>query len=203
MLYQEFINDILLKRGRFIITDEYHERHHIIPKCKNGTDDEENLIDLFDREHFIAHKLLVKENPDDYQLLHAYMLMAFVKDSNQKRYELTPEEYEEVRKIYANKFSGGNNPSAKSVIRLCDDKVYDTVKECCSDNNISTTTMFTMLKEHRKFMYFNEWINLSDIEHANIKAINWDEIEHINRSLAAKKAGNGGSISRSQSIRKK
>ena len=100
MTYKEFINNILQTRGRFIDSSEYHERHHIIPRCKNGTDDKDNLIDLFAREHFIAHKLLAEENMDDDQLVHAYMLMAFVKDGNQKRYELTAEEYEEARKIF-------------------------------------------------------------------------------------------------------
>ena len=106
MTYKEFIDNILQTRGRFNCGNEYHERHHIIPKCKNGSDDDTNLIDLFAREHFIAHKLLAEENPDDGQLAHAYTLMAFVKDNRQKRYELTPEEYENARKIYSERFSG-------------------------------------------------------------------------------------------------
>ena len=56
MTYIEFINDILNTRGRFACGDEYHERHHIIPKCMDGSNNEDNLIDLFAREHFVAHK---------------------------------------------------------------------------------------------------------------------------------------------------
>ena len=37
--YQDFINNILETRGRFNCGDEYHEKHHIIPKCMDGTDD--------------------------------------------------------------------------------------------------------------------------------------------------------------------
>ena len=164
MTYKEFINNILQSRGRFNCGNEYHERHHIIPKCKNGSDDNTNLIDLFAREHFIAHKLLAEEYPDDDQLAHAYTLMAFVKDSRQKRYELTPEEYEDARKIYFERFSGSRNPASRLVIRLCDDKIYDTVKDCYNDNNISNTTMYDMLKQHRKFVYYDEWINMSEHE---------------------------------------
>lgn len=40
MTYNQFIDDILAKRGRFIYGEEYHERHHIIPKCCGGTNDE-------------------------------------------------------------------------------------------------------------------------------------------------------------------
>lgn len=203
MTYREFIDNILQTRGRFIESDEYHERHHIVPRCKNGTDDKNNLIDLFAKEHFIAHKLLAEENMDDSQLVHAYTLMSFVKDKNQCRYVLTPEEYENARKIYAERFSGGNNPSSKQVIRLMDGKVYDTVKDCCVDNNISNATIYEMIKQHRKFVYYSEWINMPEYEQLRIKSIDWDGIEHTNRSNAAKKAGNGGSVICTQSTREK
>lgn len=203
MTYQEFINNILQTRGRFLSDDEYHERHHIIPRCKNGSNDDENLIDLFAREHFIAHKLLAEENPYDDKLAHAYTLMAFVKDKNQKRYELTPEEYEEARRVYSEKFSGHKNPSARRVIRLCDDKIYNTIKDCYIDNNISNETLWRMLKEHRRFMYYDEWISITEEEQKAIKSINWDVIQHKNRSDAAKRIGRGGSVSCSSETREK
>lgn len=203
MTYQEFIYSILETRGRFACGDEYHERHHIIPRCKNGSNDDDNLIDLFAREHFIAHKLLAEENIDDDQLVHAYILMAFVKDKNQERYELTSDEYEEARKMHSQRFSGSRNPSAKQVIRLCDYKVYDTIKACRIDNNINNTTMHDMLKQHRKFMYYDEWINMSKYERQKVESIDWDAVQHKNRSEAAKKSGNGGSTKCSQSTREK
>lgn len=76
MNYAEFIQNILDTRGRFACEDEYHERHHIVPKCMGGTNDEENLIDLFAREHFEAHRLLAQENPDIQGLRYAWWLCA-------------------------------------------------------------------------------------------------------------------------------
>ena len=112
--YNEFIQNILNTRGRFGCGDEYHERHHIVPKCLGGTDEKENLIDLFAREHFEAHRLLALENPENDSLAYAWTMMAFVKDKNQERYELTPEEYEEARikqsRLAAKRFTGENNP---------------------------------------------------------------------------------------------
>lgn len=97
--YKEFIQNILDTRGRFECGDEYHERHHIVPKCLGGGNEEENLIDLFAREHFIAHKLLAQENPDNRSLAYAWAMMAFPTNNRyQNRYELSPEEYEEARK---------------------------------------------------------------------------------------------------------
>lgn len=99
MTYQEFIQNILNTRGRFNCGDEYCERHHIKPKCLGGTNERENLIDLFPREHFIAHKLLAEENPNEIKLIQAYHIMAFARNKCQSdRYELTPEEYEDARK---------------------------------------------------------------------------------------------------------
>ena len=95
--YENFINNILETRGRFACGDKYHERHHIKPRCLGGTDEIENLIDLFAKEHFIAHKMLALENPDNDSLIYAWSCMAFPNSKPQERYELTPEEYEEVR----------------------------------------------------------------------------------------------------------
>lgn len=102
--YEKFIQNILNTRGRFNCGDEYHERHHIIPKCMGGDNEEENLIDLYAKEHFEAHRLLALENPDRESLVYAWNIMAFCKNEKegQCRYILTPEEYEEVRKAVSN-----------------------------------------------------------------------------------------------------
>lgn len=95
--YQEFIDEILSTRGRFACGEEYHERHHIVPRCMGGEDEPNNLIDLYGREHFVAHKLLAEENPDNIKLVYAWWMMSTIRAGKQDRYELTPEEYEEVR----------------------------------------------------------------------------------------------------------
>lgn len=96
-MYDEFIADILNTRGRFNCGDEYHERHHIVPKCCGGTNDEDNLIDLFPREHFIAHKMLADENPDNNGLIYAFGCMAWAKNESQERYAVSPDEYEKIK----------------------------------------------------------------------------------------------------------
>ena len=96
--YEEFIQEILETRGRFKCGDEYHERHHIVARCMGGTDEEDNLIDLFAREHFEAHRLLALENPDNIKLVYAWNRM---RNSKNGDYEITPEEYEELRIAFA------------------------------------------------------------------------------------------------------
>ena len=67
-----------------------------------GTDKKDNFVDLFAREHFIAHKLLAEENPDNDKLVYAYFSMSVVSSEHGERYRLTPQEYEEARITFSN-----------------------------------------------------------------------------------------------------
>lgn len=106
MNYDEFIQNILNTRGRFNCGEEYHERHHIIPKCMGGSNNEDNLIDLYAREHFIAHKLLAEENPDNGSLVYAYGCMAWAINGTQERYSVSGEEYEHAKIAFSNAIKG-------------------------------------------------------------------------------------------------
>lgn len=130
MTYNEFIQNILDTRGRFGITEGYKERHHILPRCMGGTNDEENLIDLYAREHFIAHKLLAKENPDNDKLAYAYWHMAIRRNPATPLEEMfiTPEEYEEAKTLYSKIRSKSvvdwfNDPSNDEKITERNDKI--------------------------------------------------------------------------------
>ena len=105
--YEEFIQDILETRGRFECGDVYHERHHITPRCLGGTNNDDNLIDLYAREHFEAHRLLALENPENEKLIYAWNMMCNFKKED---HIITAEEYEEVRIAFSKTISGKNNP---------------------------------------------------------------------------------------------
>lgn len=100
MNYKEFIQNILNTRGRFACGEEYHERHHIKPRCLGGTDEEENLIDLFAKEHYEAHKLLSIENPNEDKLVLAWWCMSTMKRGG-RTYRLSSEEYEESKAAFS------------------------------------------------------------------------------------------------------
>lgn len=101
LTYDNFIENILKTRGRFNCGNEYYERHHIVPRCMGGTNDEDNLIDLYANEHFIAHKLLANENPDNDSLIYAWWCMANASNSNKRDCKITAEEYENAKKYYS------------------------------------------------------------------------------------------------------
>ena len=78
----------------------YYERHHIIPRCKGGSDSKDNLTLLTAREHYIAHYLLHMMEPECKSLWYALFCMAFLKNENQgdKRYQISSRVYERLRK---------------------------------------------------------------------------------------------------------
>lgn len=69
------IYDELINRAKNRVLEGYKERHHIIPKCIGGTDEEYNLIDLTPEEHYVAHQLLVKIYPNEQSLVFACLMM--------------------------------------------------------------------------------------------------------------------------------
>lgn len=102
MNYKDFIQSIIDSRGQFNIPEnEYKERHHIIPRCMGGSNNKDNLIDLYAKEHFIAHKLLALENPDNHKLVSAWSMMAFPKGDTKREFyeEITADEYQLLREL--------------------------------------------------------------------------------------------------------
>lgn len=54
------IYDRIIQRARDRKLTGYCESHHIVPRCMNGGDDLDNMVDLTPEEHFLCHQLLVK-----------------------------------------------------------------------------------------------------------------------------------------------
>lgn len=101
--YYKWYKELTSKQDRSL--DCYTEKHHIIPRSMGGKDTKENLVVLTAREHYIAHLLLTKCVEKKYRgkMLHAYVMMAKVKDSNQKRFYKINSRIFEARKIESNK----------------------------------------------------------------------------------------------------
>lgn len=75
MDYQKHYTLLAEKAKKRVQPEGYFERHHIIPRCMGGLDDEDNLICLTAEEHYIAHLLLVKIYPDEPKLVYAANMM--------------------------------------------------------------------------------------------------------------------------------
>lgn len=154
MNYKKIYEQLIIKGiNRKIEKDIYYERHHIVPKCLNGNDTDENLVYLTAEEHFVAHQLLVKMNPGNKNLMSALSKMCNSSSKNKR----TNKWYGWIRKRYALAVSGENNPSAKftnnQVIEIYhsnDDLNLLAEKYNCSRYNIITIKRKIYYKEVTK-----------------------------------------------------
>jgi hypothetical protein len=64
MDYKKHYNLLIQKAKNRIEKLPYSEEHHIIPKSEGGLDEADNLVKLTAREHFIAHWLLYRIDPN-------------------------------------------------------------------------------------------------------------------------------------------
>lgn len=89
----------------------YTETHHILPHSLGGEDNEDNLVKLTAREHFVCHWLLTKIYTGEARgkMINA-MYMMRAESPHQKRYEskITSRIYESLREEYSQYISNLN-----------------------------------------------------------------------------------------------
>ena len=80
--------------------DGYVEHHHIIPRSEGGPDNNDNIIALTARQHYICHLLLAKIY-NDYKMLYAWNMM-FCKNYKQGRnFKFNSRLYEKLKIEYS------------------------------------------------------------------------------------------------------
>ena len=186
MNYKEFIDNILTTRGRFACGDEYKERHHIVPRCMGGTNDKDNLIDLYAREHFEAHRLLALENPDNDDLEYAWWMMCNAKNKKQKRYIVTAEEYEEAKRRIAKTLSKnmageGNNFFGKHHSEEQKKKWSETRKD-----NVRSEDAIKKQSETCKTVFLGSGNNFFGKHHSEEQKKKWSETRKGAKNPSAK-----------------
>lgn len=110
------IYNILIKsrqdQKRTKIPGDGLERHHIVPRSIGGVDESSNLVYLTPKEHFIAHRLLVKIYSGKYKAKMVYALHKMMSsNSQQTRNYITSRHYEAIRQYYHEHCSGENHPN--------------------------------------------------------------------------------------------
>lgn len=83
----------------------YYEKHHIIPKCLQGTNDRSNIVFLTAEEHWIAHLLLVKIHPGVNSLVYACQAMSMTGGNTSRT---TNKMFGWIRRTYSNIVSQTN-----------------------------------------------------------------------------------------------
>lgn len=125
--YDDYIQRIKATRKNKKYKYVYMERHHIIPRSWNGSNEKENLIYLLGQEHYYAHKILALENPHDKNMIYGWWAMSSGMRKEQRGYLLSAEEYAFIRDWHFKIRSGENHPNSIPVICLETNKEYANV----------------------------------------------------------------------------
>ena len=97
--------DSIIQKAKNRILNCYKEKHHILPKCLGGKDNQENLVELNAREHFIVHMLLCKFTKGEakIKMLYAFNFMSVVRNNN-RNYKINSMIAQKLRsEFFANK----------------------------------------------------------------------------------------------------
>jgi hypothetical protein len=105
--------DNLINRAKNRILNEYSEKHHILPRCLGGSDNQDNLVQLTAEEHFVAHQLLIKIYPNEPKLAYAALIMTTDKNGNRVNNKL----FGWLRRELAKAISITNTANAKERTR--------------------------------------------------------------------------------------
>jgi hypothetical protein len=99
MNYQNIYNN-LVQKAQSRELDGYVEKHHIVPKCMGGGNIESNIVRLSAKEHFIAHKLLVRIYPNTKGVWYALIAMGRIVEFKSRIFESERQKAYAMRKGY-------------------------------------------------------------------------------------------------------
>jgi len=87
-------------RGQYRTLDDYTEAHHILPRSLGGGDEPQNITRLTAREHWVAHKLLVRIHTGEaYYKMVAALVRMIGKREFRQRIRLSSREYAAVQTL--------------------------------------------------------------------------------------------------------
>lgn len=80
------IYDAIIEKAKKENKSGYLEKHHIIPKCIGGSNEESNIVKLTLKQHYICHKLLLEIYPNEKSLKYAMFMICSSTLEAEKRF---------------------------------------------------------------------------------------------------------------------
>ena len=94
----QLVFERLVDKARKRKTPPVYERHHVIPKCMGGSENPDNLVCLTPKEHFLAHKLLVRMYPKNRGVWFALIAMGRLTDFKSRIFSSEREKARQMRR---------------------------------------------------------------------------------------------------------
>jgi len=175
--YKSWYDSIIQKAYNRILSS-YKEKHHILPRCLGGKDNQENLVELTAKEHFIVHMLLCKftKGQAKRSMLYAFKCMFYYKKDG-RNYKINSRIAQKLRselkfskehKIKMSEVKKGKPSNRKG--KKASDKTKLRIKKALSGKKHSQKHKDTLSKIRKQLI----WVNNS-IESKRIKK---DELQN-------------------------
>lgn len=155
MNYQKIYDALVQKRKENPLNKkiQYCESHHIIPRSLGGTDELDNIVNFTAREHYVAHKILVKAYLQKYgkESEHYKKMVAalfFMTTSQRWNGKITSRMYDTIRNEFA-KRQYENNVGERNPMFGRDWREGKTQEEIERHNKKSTTWFQNRNKEEQ------------------------------------------------------
>ena len=84
--------------------DVYYEKHHIIPRSLGGSNQQDNLVRLTVRAHYVVHRLLTRMTTGDAR--HKMCIAIFLMTHSRKGVRISSRTYQVIREQAANAMKG-------------------------------------------------------------------------------------------------
>jgi hypothetical protein len=223
----ERIYDIIVKRGRERVIEGYGERHHIVPKCIGGTDEDLNITVLTAREHYMAHWLLIKIYPNNRKLAYAFNAMCR-RSKNQNR-DISSAAYNAARKNWVQNHPMKDTDIKKRMIAshhkrsamlreqkacdrkrcVCGSKIYNNSSSYCSIQCFHQNKPKSYITEDYKTKLsvsskkFISRLCDKDKKKRLYKSLHSDKVDHIKRGKSISLAKKGKTTNQQQIMGKR
>jgi hypothetical protein len=175
------------RRNRIVDVSSYYEKHHIIPRSMCGTDDDNNLILLTAREHFIAHWLLWRIHRNQ-QMAFAFFCMCKMSNYSDKVSSRAYEEAKLVRSefiIQFNKTYHLGKKLSKNEIEIISRRFKGVSKSIEHKEKISKSLTGKVKTQSHKNKISEK-----------LKEFDWSSYTERNKKISLKNSGNGNGRSK-------
>lgn len=145
----------------------YYEKHHIVPRCMGGLDEDSNYVLLTYPEHVLAHMLLYVLNYSNDKLKISFWLMINNKEKSSSNICVNLILLEKLRIEISNSFSGENNPMRREEIKNKfrgenNPMKREDVREKISKSQLGEKNNAKLLSARRKNSEWHKGRKLSD-----------------------------------------
>ena len=155
MNYKHIYDSLIFKCKNREKPNTYTERHHIIPRCMQGNDTEDNLVFLTAKEHFVAHHLLCKIYSSNPKLWFAFNAMVHWRSKNTNGrvdvVKLTATQYEQLR------IKRSENISKLVRGRFVSEETKEKIKIARAKQSFSDETRQKISNSLKKVKHTAEW----------------------------------------------